>query len=1151
MRSSLLRRLRLVLVCLACSSLEAQSSIDEGIRLSLPNPFSTSIQVGNPPTQTIPINVTVSDARCSEFRMIPPNAAWLTVNKLSGNAPDGVIVTIDYSTFAPNESRTALVTFESLNKSLGGGLTCLSAFGEGVVIFREILPITAKLLPAGPRPVPLPSPFILSLSDSTGAQQPISTFLDMSNAGDGSYTYAFEVSYSGASSGWLSVSPSGGTVSTTAVRHQVIANPAGLASGTHSAVLRVLHDAAGAPSLTIPVSLTLSGAPRFSVTPLTIGGAARRGKQNPASVSLSVTNTGGGTVSYQIASSVPWMTVTPPQGQSSGGTAVAHTVAFNALSLPVGVHTASLTISTSAAGIANNPVTVPVSIDVNPGGTISIAPAEVQVSAAVGSAEPRQIRLRLESPEIDALQWRARTEPPNVQWLRLLDRGGTLPGAIVAEIDASSVPRPLLVSAGIVIEAFDPADAAALAAEGSTPEQSADAIIRTIVPVSLQTVSQAPALSVAPSRIELIAAPGGGVRVHPISISMSGGAPALAWQASLEVRRGASGNVFRIVPEGGSGPGIVTVSGDPTGLAPGVYDADVLIRAGAAEQRIPVAMLVTGPGQSIVSTGQTALALRGSAAALPAEIPIANLGGGVTPNVTIRSTTLSGAGWLTAAAATDSFKAEALGTGLAAGVVHGLLEIVAPGASNSPQFLPVVYEREAPGAAPDLMLDPGGLVFVRAGGAAVPGQTIQVATTSDTPLRALVGVSTDTGANWLSASPVDGQVSARSAMTVEVQVEPAGLGPGFHRGRVTIAIPGGPAQSVSVTLVVAPGSPCSPRSIAVVPLAPPEGFRATAGHPVTVEAGLVDDCGFPVRGGVAVHGSARGVMLRDMGESGGQARGPEIFRGTMQFPAPGDVEVLFRAAANALGTAERRLSGSVIADAEGAASHSATSLVHAATFGLGRPLAPGAIATVFGTGFPATAQQPSTLPLPETLEGFSVQVAGRPAPLFYLDSTQANLQIPVETPADTLVQSLVRVGQRYLPAETFFSSAAQPGLFPLSQNRAVVVNQNGTVNTPLNPERRGRVIVAYLTGIGATLPASATGRGAPASEPYARAALRASATVGGADAEIVFLGMTPGYVGLTQANLRIGDGAATGPNVPIVIEVGGYRSPEMWIAVEP
>ncbi|MCB1019908.1 MAG: hypothetical protein KDC27_08270, partial [Acidobacteria bacterium] len=632
-------RLPLILaisVCLPGIPMAAQ--IDEGIRLTAER-LGLFGEVGGPTTQTISVGVTVSDPACAEFRVLGANASWITISPRTAFAPSGVDIVIDYSSFQPNEERYIEATFESLDKPLpNAGLTCLdpAASGTGdVVIFRQILPITAKLLPGGPRPIPFPNPQLLSLSDSTGTQQPVSTFLELSNMGDGSYSYVLEAAYSGSASGWLSVTPSSGSVGSTPVQHQVLANPVGLPSGTHSAVLRVLHDASGVPILTIPVSFTLSGPARFLVTPSTaISGIAKRGKQNPASVSFTVANIGGGNLSYQVASSVPWMTITPTTGQSSASVPVTHTVAFNALNLPVGTQTATITISSNTPGVPNTPVIIPVSIKVEPGGSVSVSPSEFELSRAAGSTEPQQLRLRVESPDLETLTWRASVEPSGVQWLRLLDRGGQLPGTVVAEVDAAAVPRPAQVSAAIVVEAYNPADIATLGEEGGA-EQSADAIIRTVIPVRLQTVTQAASLEVQPSRIEMVAAPSSGSRSQPISIGMGGGSPGLAWQASIEPRRGA--DVFSLSASSGNGPGVVTVTAQTTGLAAGVYDSDVVIQSGAQQVRVPAALLVTAPGQSVLTTGETAITLRGSAAALSRGVQVANLGDGPTPNLQVRS----------------------------------------------------------------------------------------------------------------------------------------------------------------------------------------------------------------------------------------------------------------------------------------------------------------------------------------------------------------------------------------------------------------------------------------------------------------------------------------------------------------------------------
>jgi uncharacterized protein (TIGR03437 family) len=81
-------------------------------------------------------------------------------------------------------------------------------------------------------------------------------------------------------------------------------------------------------------------------------------------------------------------------------------------------------------------------------------------------------------------------------------------------------------------------------------------------------------------------------------------------------------------------------------------------------------------------------------------------------------------------------------------------------------------------------------------------------------------------------------------------------------------------------------------------------------------------------------------------------------------------------------------------------------------------------------------------------------------------------------------------------------------------------------------------------------PQVATGGGAPDDEPFARVALPATATIGGKDAEIQFLGLTPGFVGLAQANLIVPADAPIGPDVPVIINIGGQPSNVMVIAIE-
>ena len=60
----------------------------------------------------------------------------------------------------------------------------------------------------------------------------------------------------------------------------------------------------------------------------------------------------------------------------------------------------------------------------------------------------------------------------------------------------------------------------------------------------------------------------------------------------------------------------------------------------------------------------------------------------------------------------------------------------------------------------------------------------------------------------------------------------------------------------------------------------------------------------------------------------------------------------------------------------------------------------------------------------------------------------------------------------------------------------------------------------------------------------------ASFTVGGVPAAVTFSGLAPGYAGLYQINVQVPDGAPAGPDVPIVLTIGGVPSNAATIAVD-
>jgi uncharacterized protein (TIGR03437 family) len=126
-------------------------------------------------------------------------------------------------------------------------------------------------------------------------------------------------------------------------------------------------------------------------------------------------------------------------------------------------------------------------------------------------------------------------------------------------------------------------------------------------------------------------------------------------------------------------------------------------------------------------------------------------------------------------------------------------------------------------------------------------------------------------------------------------------------------------------------------------------------------------------------------------------------------------------------------------------------------------------------------------------------------------------------------------------------ASAAPGILQFGNKRAVVQNDDYTVNDTGSPAKGGSYVVAYLTGCGVLDNPVATG-GAAASEPLSRPRGAVSATLGGQSVEVVFAGMTPGFVGLAQMNFKVPNMPAG--DYPLVISVNGAQSNAAMVTVK-
>lgn len=219
-------------------------------------------------------------------------------------------------------------------------------------------------------------------------------------------------------------------------------------------------------------------------------------------------------------------------------------------------------------------------------------------------------------------------------------------------------------------------------------------------------------------------------------------------------------------------------------------------------------------------------------------------------------------------------------------------------------------------------------------------------------------------------------------------------------------------------------------------------------------------------------------------------------------------------------------------------------VVHAATYQ--QALAPGLLASVFGSSFALAAASASGLPLPQSLGLISATVNGKAAPFVYAGGNQVNVQIPYETvPGSATVQ--VTADGVASPAVTVQVSAVAPGLFVYGSNHAAAQNQDYSTNSTTNGAAAGSVVILYATGQGALDNPIATGAAAPAS-PFSKPLASVTATIGGQPAPVQFAGMAPGFVGLFQLNVQVPQLKAG--DYPVVITVGGQQSNAPLITVK-
>ena len=236
---------------------------------------------------------------------------------------------------------------------------------------------------------------------------------------------------------------------------------------------------------------------------------------------------------------------------------------------------------------------------------------------------------------------------------------------------------------------------------------------------------------------------------------------------------------------------------------------------------------------------------------------------------------------------------------------------------------------------------------------------------------------------------------------------------------------------------------------------------------------------------------------------------------------------------------------------------SAGGVVNGASFARDRKVAPGAIISIFGSDLAEATRGAIRLPLPLALYQVSVSFdqpdAGVSVPgrLFFVSPGQLNVQVPWELRGLTFAALKVRIADTTSAVYRLELSDYAPGIFEYQlggQKLAVATHADGQIITPSSPARPGETVIVYATGVGPVDQPQASGEAASA-QPLARTQLTPTATLEGQGAAVLFSGLAPFFVGLSQINLTIPSGARSGVQ-PLVITSNGIDSNTVSLPVQ-
>lgn len=452
---------------------------------------------------------------------------------------DGMIFNIWYN--VPGGTMDQFVDIDSSFVPPAGTFTLSPVSGGSVT--PQFLGGTIKIGDPQPPPEIVLSPTSFVFNAQVGGGNPTSQVLNIANGGG--QTLDWEASWS---ESWLGVSPDQGTAPSTVV---ITANIAGLSAGTYADVVTV--SAAGATNTPQTFSVTLNltvPPPTISVTPSSFYFQALQDSAAPAPQDMNIENVGQGTLNWTATESVGWLSLSSYSGTAPSVV----TLTPDNTGLTAGVYSTQITISDPTA--TNSPQMVPVTFEIFSAFPVLNPDPDSIIAVASSSSNPYDRLLLLKNDGGGVMDWSVTKTKP---WLSMdIDTGTSVQGSptgVTLSFDRTQV------GFGIHRDTITVSSTNAT----NSPIKIPVVFWKAEVPQTLNVSTN----SLSFSTVECGTFPA--VQPQYFNITASQVSPPLDWTLTY------SAPWLSATPTGAAMNQTVTVSVQPTGLAPGVYEDTITI----------------------------------------------------------------------------------------------------------------------------------------------------------------------------------------------------------------------------------------------------------------------------------------------------------------------------------------------------------------------------------------------------------------------------------------------------------------------------------------------------------------------------------------------------------------------------------------------